>query len=224
MALILLGGNLADIRGSVGGVTFARNRYGLFQRNRTKPIDPASASQEAYRTRFAAAIVNWRALTAAQRLAFNAKALNVDFVNALGQSFHPSGFNLFARSDMLLDIAGVAAITVPPTSPTINDSNTFVSYDAGTGFDINSTIANWPGGATLLVWYEYDLSSCKFFYKGPYTHYHDLLAGEFVADVVTLQTTAGILVDTAMFAMWRLVGTDGAASSVRRGRAYKPPA
>lgn len=224
MALILLGGNLADIRGSVGGVTYARNRYGLFQRNRTKPVDPASASQEAFRTRFAAAIPNWHALTAAQRDLWNAKALNTDFVNALGQSFHPSGFNLFARADLLLDMAGLSGVTSPPLTPTIDDAGSSLTYTADPGLEHNSTTANWPAAAVMLLWHQRSLSSGIYFYKGPYTRFSHKVAGDYTADKFLLTAAANLDADSAQFAAWRLVGTDGAASAMRRGRAFKPPA
>lgn len=224
-AVILLGPNLADIRGSVGGSTYARNRYGLFLRNRTKPVDPASSRQEAFRTRFSAAITNWRALTATQRTAWNVKALKIDFVNALGQAFHPSGFNLFARSDLLLDMANHPGITTPPVNPVLATPTSSVTYIADPGMEHNSVTADWPVGAHMLIFFAFNRSNSSYFWKGPYTNFLVAPAGDYaVGGKRLLVDNASLDADSSMFAAWRLVHTDGSASSMRRGRAFKPPA
>lgn len=222
--LVKLAAIVAEARGSVGGVTFARNRYGAYARNRTKPVDPASSTQQEYRARMSAAVVAWRNLTATQRDAFNAKALVTDFVNGLGEAIHPTGMALFIRGFNLLDIAGLAQVTTPPVTPIIDEAQSTLTYTADPGLQHNTTVADWPTGATMLLWHTRNLSNSTYYYKGPYIFQISLLAAGYTADVKLLAEDASLDADSSQFAMWRLVGTDGAASALRRGRAFKPPA
>lgn len=224
--LVKLGALIAEARGSTGGVTFARNRYGAYTRNRTKPVDPGTNKQTEFRTRVSAAVVAWRALTAAQRQAFNAKALTTDFVNRIGESFHPSGMNLFVRGYNLLDMAGLAQVTSPPVSPIIADGAAYIRFEVGAGKGLihHSTVSEWPSGATMLCWYVWNRTNSTFFYKGPYSHFSKVLGAEYTDNEVTLRLYGYIDEDSSMFAMWRLVGTDGAASHARRMRTFRPPA
>lgn len=222
--LVKLGGTIAEARGSMGGATFARNRYGAYVRNRTKPVDPASAKQNTKRTQMAACITAWRALTAAQRDLWNAKALVTDFVNRIGESFHPSGMNLFVRGHALLLASGRAGVTVPPVLAVIDDKGTDVSYTVDPGFEMNTIIADWPADTTMLVFEQDNLSNSTFFHKGPYAIQRVLGNGNFPAGSFTLQANADLDADSSMFACWRLVLNTGAASSMRYGRAFKPPA
>jgi len=222
--LVKLAAIVAEARGSVGGVTFARNRYGAYARNRTKPVDPGSEKQNEARSRMSSAVVAWRALTAAQRDAFNAKALTTDFVNALGESIHPTGMTLFVRGYNLLDLAELAQVTAPPVTPIIDDSSAAFSYIADPGLRLYSDTGEWPANAVILIWHMRNLTNSTFYYKGPYTGFKNAVAGDFVADYNLLAETASLDDDSSHFALWRLVGEDGAASAPRRGRAFKPPA
>lgn len=220
--IVKLGPLIAEARGAIGGAVAARNRSGAYFRNRTKPVDPGSAKQNQFRTRLSAGVVAWRALTEAQRVAFNDKALITDFVNSIGESIHPTGMNLFIRGHNLLDIAGIAQVTVPPITPIIDDSGSYISFHVVDGFEHHSTTAGWPTDAIMCCWYIYDLSPSLYYYKGPYVKFSKVAAGEYTADKVQLRNVEAMQQDMSMFCMWRLVATTGAASAPRRGRAFRP--
>lgn len=74
-----------DARGSIGGVTYTRNRAGLVARGRVKPIDPNSADQIAARSRFADLAANFKGLTDAQKAAWDNYALLHPYFNKLGE-------------------------------------------------------------------------------------------------------------------------------------------
>lgn len=226
MALIKLGSTIAMIAGSIGGATYARNRYGAYIRNRTKPIDPGSNNQTAYRTRVSDAVAAWKALTSDQRDAFNAAARTTDLVNRIGESFNPSGINLFVRTYNLLNIAGITQVTVPPVTPIMSGYGSKISYWGTVGFTHISDTASWPADTKLLLWYAVDKTNSTYFFKGPYTTFRTAIAADYdgPGDQLLIVAEGGLAADTSMFAMWRLVGTDGAASHPHRSRAYKPPA
>lgn len=129
MALIKTGGLIAEIRGSVGGATFARNRGGAYVRNRSIPINPASVRQVAVRSVFADLTQLWgTVLTPAQRDAWNVYAENVPLINALGEPRQATGLNHYVRSNsLLLDVGGTRVDDAPTTfnvGPTITPTLT----------------------------------------------------------------------------------------------------
>ena len=126
---------LADIRGSIGGTTYSRNRGGSYARNRTVPINPQSISQTRARSDLAFYSVAWSGLTSAQRLAWNQYAETVEALNVLGESITFTGQQMYIRSNTLLQLAGLADVTAAPPSNVqialVVDSSTTASYDAG---------------------------------------------------------------------------------------------
>lgn len=224
MALILLGPNVAVMAGSIGGTTYARNRYGSYARNRTKPVDPGTTSQNAYRTRVSNAVAAWQALTAAQRTLFNNKAKTTVLQNRIGQSFHPSGINLYIRTYNLLDIAGLTQVTTPPVSPIVQDPTSAALYLVDPGFTYTCDHNQLEAGCKVLIWFEYNLTNSTYFYKGPYSTLSQQTPASLADDTATLATNAVINADSSMFLMVRVVNADGGASHARRDRDVKPPA
>lgn len=90
----------SDVRGSMGGITYSRNRFGAYRRARVSPVNPNSARQQAARGRFTFMTSLWSSLlTLAQRTAWNQYADAVPVLNRLGDSVKLSGFNMFIRSN-----------------------------------------------------------------------------------------------------------------------------
>lgn len=127
MALIKFGGGITEMRGSIAGNTFARNRYGAYVRARTKPINPDTTLQQAVRASVSALSTRWAdTLTAAQRTAWNLYAASVNMKNKLGETIHLSGFNHYIRSNAFLSRysitnidAGPVDFTLPAQDPTL---------------------------------------------------------------------------------------------------------
>lgn len=114
MALIKLGQIAADIRGSIGGTTFARNRAGAFARNRTKPINPSSGIQNAARARFGSVSFAWAALTSDQRQAWQAVAATTTRLNRLGEPYVPTGRQMFMEVNSNALLVGDALLSAAP--------------------------------------------------------------------------------------------------------------
>ncbi len=102
MALVKYGGGIVQMSGSIGGDTFARNRYGNYVRARTKPVNPNTTLQQAVRASMSFLTNRWaQTLDAAQRTAWNLYASNVAMKNKLGETINLTGFNHYIRSNMI---------------------------------------------------------------------------------------------------------------------------
>ena len=104
-----------DIRGSVGGRVYSRNRYGPYIRGRVKPVNPNTARQQAARLNFSDCAVQWsNVLTPVQRTAWNLYAASVSVTNRLGQQIFLSGFNMYLRSNSaILQVPGTKVSAGP---------------------------------------------------------------------------------------------------------------
>lgn len=177
MALVILGGGVAEARGSVGGITFSRNRGGAYMRNRTVPTDPGTVQQQAIRTYMATLANLWvNYLTAAQRALWDAYADAVHLPNALGQARNVGGIGMYCRSNVpnlqwghtRIDDAPIIFDTGEYTAPAIASitaatdvlSLTFQAEDA------------WAGetDSAMLVYVSRPMNATRNYFKGPYRY------------------------------------------------------
>lgn len=102
------------ISGNLGSVNFGNSRFGPFIRRKAYQ----SADRGAPRTRntaiYAAASPAWRALTAAQRIAWRSAAVNSGHLNRLAVSSPLSGWQLFLKYYVYAAHFFFAAPTNPP--------------------------------------------------------------------------------------------------------------
>lgn len=154
MALIKFGGGITEMRGSMAGNVFSRNKSGAYVRARTTPVNPNSSLQQAVRTAMALLTVRWSdTLSAAQRDAWNLYASNVVMTNKLGESINLSGFNHYIRSNswlarfsLTIVDDGPVVFEIPEADPlfsiTASEATQLVSY----AFDTALAWANEDDG------------------------------------------------------------------------------
>jgi hypothetical protein len=118
MAKFLAGVGFGQASGSVAGTTYSRNRSGPYMRNRAMPVNPSTVKQLAVRSRLGNLAQAWRALTGAQRTQWNLQAPTFTLVDALGQSYSPSGFNLYQSVNLTRAVVGLGTATTPPAQQT----------------------------------------------------------------------------------------------------------
>jgi len=100
--------------GSVGGLTYARNRFGAYTRGRAVPVNPNSTRQQTARAFLAEFATAWASLTDAQRASWEAWAAIVTKTNKLGDQIFLTGFNWFVAINSQRAQAGITAtLTVP---------------------------------------------------------------------------------------------------------------
>ena len=132
MALIKFGGGVTQMSGSIGGNTYARNRFGNYCRARTKPTNPNTSGQVAVREALSFLTDRWaQTLTAAQRTAWNLYGASVNMTNRLGETIHLTGFNHYIRSNSILKRSartlvdvGPIVFELPATDPTFSVAGT----------------------------------------------------------------------------------------------------
>lgn len=221
MAMILPGGGVADIRGSIGGTVFSRNRYGNYARNRTIPVNPNSASQQKIRSCISQIRDAWyNTLTAAQRADWAVYANNVPMVNRLGQSINLTGYGMFTRTALAQAYNDLALITDSPTVFSLAEQDeTFAIVCSEAAQTIACTFddtAEWcdEEGAALLIYASRPQNSTVNFFKGPYR-----LAGKIEGDSVTPPTSGdtvsapfAFVENQKVFVQARILRADGRLS------------
>jgi hypothetical protein len=100
--------------GKIGGHVASRNRAGSYLRTKVTPVNPSTAAQQSIRNRLTGLSQAWKALTAAQRIAWNAAVSDYAKTDVFGDLRNPSGFNLFQRLNNNLLIVGESQISDPP--------------------------------------------------------------------------------------------------------------
>ena len=142
MALITLGSVATDIRNSIGGVTYSRNKGGAYARARVVPLNPQTTAQTTVRANFANNSKAWSGtLTAAQRTAWTNFAAVNPYVNVLGASIILSGIAMFQSLNQILSQIGSAQETDPPPDlsvPAIAASSSVEADSTGPTFVVNT--------------------------------------------------------------------------------------
>lgn len=104
-----------EIRGSVGGVTFFRNRGGICMRMRAVPIQPGTEPQGLQQNIFAGLATDWGGtLTPSSRSQWNFFANQHPVPNKVGQMIKLSGQQMYIKLNCILLTAGVAQTNTPP--------------------------------------------------------------------------------------------------------------
>jgi hypothetical protein len=208
---------LADIRGSIGGTTYSRNRGGSYARNRTVPINPQSANQTRARSSLAYWSEAWTTeITQADRNGWNAYAATVVALNVLGESITYTGQQMFIRSNTLLSLAGQTEVLTAPTSNVqvaLNYSGAPIDYDLSA--DRVDITLNTIVTAAVIAFCGPPQSAGATSVKVPYRAF-----GSFVAAGVGLLQVNGSITDRRTFAVgqfmaWRFqaVASDGRISN-----------
>lgn len=221
MALILPGSGVADIRGSIGGTTYSRNRYGNYARNRTIPVNPNTPLQQQIRSAISVARDAWfNTLTAAQRSDWGVYAANVAMTNRLGSTIYLTGFNHFCRSALAAIYNGIDVVTdapveyaLPPQDETFAIVASEATQTVAVTFDEG---AAWVGedDAYMLIYTSRPQNPTVNFFKGPYQ-----LAGSIAGNSSTPPTTGATVnspftfaAGQKLFAQARIMRADGRLS------------
>lgn len=208
---------LADIRGSIGGTTYSRNRGGSYARNRTVPINPQSINQTRARSQLATASSDWALLlNNADRSAWNAYAETVTGLNVLGEAITYTGQQMFVRANTLLALAGQSAVTSAPTTNVVLNmsySGGQINYDESAD-RVDITLDN-PYTGFVVAFCGPPQAGAGYTLKVPYRAF-----GVFTATAATLIQVNGSIPDRRSFVdgqymAWRFQGvsSDGRISN-----------
>lgn len=104
-----------EMRGSIGGNTYSRNRGGTYVKRFAAPVNPNTFAQQRARNILATNSVLWQSLTQAQRDAWTAWSDSNPRTNSLGQSITLTGHQMFCSLNSNLRTATMTPVAVPPT-------------------------------------------------------------------------------------------------------------
>lgn len=158
MALIKLGGLAQDVRGSLNGTTFSRNKGGAYVRTKVSPVQPVSEFSSRARAIFADVSQRWAVtLTPSQRGAWVAFASTHTFVNVFGDAITLSGIAMFQAINRALGQIGKPYLDDPPvdfSTPSVISATIAGVITAGVLTALtNATVLSdtSPGSFTLYV-------------------------------------------------------------------------
>lgn len=105
--------------GSVAGLTYSRNRGGMYTRARVIPSNPQTAAQMVARAATSLVSTTWGTLTGDQRNAWELYAATVPLVDRLGAQIQVSGINMFVRCNVPRVVSGQPIVEDGPTDLTL---------------------------------------------------------------------------------------------------------
>lgn len=175
MALLKFGSLATDVRGSVGGLVFSKNRFGHYTRGRVKPVNPHSERQDNIRSTMSSMRNIWDGiLTADQRAAWAAYAANVTIQNKVGESVNATGYNQWCRTNVQLVYAGLSRVDDAPIDfslaeqdPTLEVITTISNGKVAVYFD---RLLNWAKetGAYMTIFQGSPKAKTINFFNGPW--------------------------------------------------------
>ena len=158
------GAIVSEVRGKIAATVFGRNRGGAVIRNRIKPINRRSDTQQSRRQSLAALASQFRGLTAGQILAWNAAAQNFPVQDSLGQTILLTGEQLYVRFNANILLVGGTPIANPPNPVSFAEiAFTSLTADASDGTISVAFTPTVPAGYALVFRASRPLSAGKRF-------------------------------------------------------------
>lgn len=131
--------------GSIAGIVYSHNRFGMYTRARSLPTNPNTSRQQAVRAALGDLAQHWaNTLTAAQRADWEAYAAQVTMLNKLGDPVYLTGFQHYIRSNTVILQCGLTRVdagpnvlSLPGTDPTAAASFSEAAGVLSIAFDTN---------------------------------------------------------------------------------------
>lgn len=174
---ILWGALAVNGRGKLGGHVLSKSRSGATMRTRVTPANPQTSAQGDVRNMFAQVSRGWGGLTAAQREAFNSAVGDYARTNVFGDSYNPSGKNLYTQLNLNLLNVGAPQITaVPSTKRSLGVLLDAVHTSiADSEMDITFTISGFvTGDAYVVLEGTPPMSAGRYNFSGKYRKFHQM--------------------------------------------------
>lgn len=134
--------------GKLGGIVASHNRGGQYFRKHSIPVQPRTSAQRLVRNQLAGLSSAFKGLTAAQVGGWNALGSTVTLKNKIGQTYHPTGQQLYVSCNKHLAELGIStAISTAPTIPTIPAFTTFTMTNGAANTTV--TVMNYAVSPAL---------------------------------------------------------------------------
>jgi hypothetical protein len=156
MALVKLGGLAQDVRGTLNGNVFSRNKGGAYVRSKVSACQPVSSWSSLVRECFKASAQRWaQSLNDGQRADWEAFAAVHPFVNVFGDTIMLSGIAMYEAVNQRLRLCGCAWVDDAPQTFIVDDLGEItvaVSATVGHSLAAMITVENpTPYGGGLYV-------------------------------------------------------------------------
>jgi len=145
MASIKYSALISEMRGKLNGTVFSRNHYAAYARNKVTPYNPRTDRQQKIRAVFAELSKTWRLLHQEQRDAWNQAVYNFLRTNIFGDTYKPSGINLFIRINMNLHNVRRDRLLLPPKPAPVDSIKIILIEIDATNNSITIIIESLPG-------------------------------------------------------------------------------
>jgi len=154
MAKFMPGPTIGMISGSIGSTTFARNRYGVYIRTRSKPTQPNTSYQLNIRSHLSNISQQWASLDDSERLAWASWATTNPRTDRLGQSQVLQGNAAYIAVNHRLAQIGATLLDLPPLDapPSPLSTLSFTSAIGTTGVKIVFTPTPTGASVGLMIW------------------------------------------------------------------------
>jgi len=147
MAKFMPGPAVAEVRGSIGGTVFSRNRYGAYMRFRAKPTVSTTEEATAAKARMTAGTQAFQALSVEEQRAWNMWANANPVTGALGEPQILTGHAAFVGNYAGMLARAFGVITAPPVTPAPTPLLTFSFVADKTAGTCVTTFTATPLGA-----------------------------------------------------------------------------
>jgi hypothetical protein len=149
-----IGSLTTDARGKHGGIVFGRGRSGTVFKAKAVPVQTRSPYQLAQRSIFAGARAAWLDPTLCNQGTYNLLAALYTYTNTLGQTYQPTGLQLWTQAWVNAVICGsVPLFDAPLVPPSISNFTGMKITRIGSVITWTADVAGspWFGSATLSV-------------------------------------------------------------------------
>jgi hypothetical protein len=161
--------------GSIGGITFSRNKGGMYTRSKAIPTNPNSIRQQVVRGALGQLSVAWNLLSIIERESWNLYAASVPMVDKLGATIYLSGQQHFIRANVPRLQADLAIVNAAPTTFNLGDKGSIVLDGADISNVLNVGFSGGDGwntevGAHLLIYTGRPQNAGVGYCKGPFRY------------------------------------------------------
>ena len=214
MALIQLGPMVSGIKGSIGGTTYAKTRYGFIAKSKSQPVNPSSSLQTIVRGWMTEAVANWKTTLSDTEIDTWIHGAQLHKRSHIGIGFELSGINLYCACYVALKKAG----ETPPSECTIFEGapEIILPTIATVVASGKKEITAWTGTITTqrLLVYATNGVSIGIRYKSVPFVFTDVVDSTFIGpDLIDVVYPASG-VSYSIFYGYRVVDTRGAISSL----------
>ncbi len=163
MALVIFGGGVTAIKGSIGGTTFSSGKGGSTAKKKSVHLLNNSAQRKFFQQITTYLSKEWTYdLTTAQRAAWTAIAKSTPYVTGSGRVSHHSGQTVFILSNFWLIWGGFPENLAPPTTQAVGTITAIAisakSASGGTALDLTNTVIDATANDYVIWQYSKPLN------------------------------------------------------------------